>query len=486
MKTSLIPAAVCVLLILAGPGTGQVPAGWIVTANFQWIVPVPFWNPLGIPGNGGLFMIHPTTGARVAITGLPPSITGAGASGPRGACSVLIAPGGGALIVGDNAPTGSEVSLHIITLAGTAAAGITTYPLGTAGGTLPVGQVAQMALLPSGDILVAVTNLTSPGPLAGTTLGIVRPSLPPGAPGSVLPVPLTVSLTGFMNALAVDPVNPTAPVAYFGMFQSPSGSQSTIFRITLPAVGPPPAPVTPAWVSTLGGAGNTVGLTNLSWDAGAGRLWVSAFNAPPNLNRVDPATGGFVQVPAGLGQLNAVAHEDVTGSAIVASALPSTSPYSVFRVNSAGASTLLAPAPAGGWGQLSGIAVNPVLVNYGVGTPGNATFNWSVQPNPGGLPAIGNAGFTLTITSAGIPAPGFFALSLGPAAMIGYGGWGGTLLVNPLLLPVLPLPHSGTIPLGLPNDPALIGVTGYIQSFHSDPGAPQGVAATDGLQVTVL
>jgi hypothetical protein len=474
------------LSLALSPGLpAQVPDGWVVSANFQWSVYDPFWNPIPPPGDGGLFLHHPTAGgAAIPVTGLPSAITGSGVPGPAGASTVVFRPSDGALIVGDNGPAGTTISLHVITLTGSAATGVTTIPLGTSA-SFPLAQVGQAALLPNGDVVVAVEGLGPPGPLAGEVLGIVST-----ASGTVTPVPVTPVPPGFMNALAVDASDPSAPIAYFGMFQSPSPAQSTIYGVALPAGG------MPATVVTLGPT-PTVGLTNLALD-GSGGLWVTAFNGPPNLFHVDPATGTVLSYP-GLGFLNAVAFEKATGRLLLSSYVPSTYPFSLLQRDPGGTVSLLTSPPAGGWGAPSGLDLNPNPEAYGSGTAGTTTA-WALSPNPGGLPTLGNCSFSLTLSAPpGPPAANFFAASLAPANIPNFLGLGFTLLIDPaqVVVPLTLLDPSGTIPLCIPNDPSLVPAGPnlfttqgqvFFQAFHVVAGGPSGVTVTasEGVEVTVL
>jgi hypothetical protein len=60
----------------------------------------------------------------------------------------------------------------------------------------------------------------------------------------------------------------------------------------------------------------------------------------------------------------------------------------------------------------------------------------------------------------------------------------GTLLVTPLLAPMLPLPTAGlTLSSTLPNDPALCFLDLYLQALELDPLASKGISFTPGLQL---
>ncbi|HET6203663.1 MAG TPA: hypothetical protein VFI25_12785 [Planctomycetota bacterium] len=461
-------------LLLSTGALAQVPDGWFVSANFQWTNFDPIFNPAPPPGGGGLFLVHPAApGAAIAVAGLPSAITGAGVPGPRGASTVVYRSSDGALIVGDSGPAGTTISLHVVTLTGSVATGITTIPLGTsAPGSLPLAQVGQADLLPNGDVVVAVTGLGPPGPLAGQILGIVST-----ASGGVTPVPVTPVPPGIMNALAVDASGPGAAIAYFGMFQSPIGSESTIYSVPLPGGG---APTT---VLTFGPT-PVIGLTNLALDC-SGQLRMTAFNGPPNLFTVDPVTATSAPLSPPLGYLNAVAVETATGDLALATFTPSPYPFSLVRRTSAGGAVLLASAPPGGWGVPAGLAVNPDPEPYGPATRGTFTYAWSLCPNPGGLPTAGNAGFSLTVATNGPSAAGVVAAGLGSASLPNFLGLGFTLLVDPAQV-LFVGSHGGTIPLPIPNDPTLVGARVFFQSFHVDGGASAGIAATEGVEVTIL
>jgi hypothetical protein len=107
-----------------------------------------------------------------------------------------------------------------------------------------------------------------------------------------------------------------------------------------------------------------------------------------------------------------------------------------------------------------------------------------VTPNPGGLPLPGNGAFSLTVASSPGSAPGLFAGSLGRASLpVG----GITLLVDParmVLTGPLPAAPSATIPLPIPANPALAGLSLYFQTVHVEGASTLG--ASNGVQVTIL
>ncbi len=388
-----------------------VPDGWYVVSSFHSVSGI---YPGGCSEGGGLFFLPPRSVSSPAtlpawplqVPGLGCDLTGACAicSVTQGASCVLRRPDG-ALIVGERAPAGTSVDLHVLTLSGTAVVTDTPYTVGTAGPGGP-GEIVQAALLSSGDILVGVSGIAG-GPLAGARLGIVSP-----ATGTVTPVLVTppnpFPPCSFVNAVTADPAGTTA---YLGIVCDPAVGQSSIYEVTVATGAATP-------LQTFFGA-----ISNLTLDD-AGQLLASFVDSslgppPDNLVRVDPSSGAWTSVGPPAGALNAVALERVTGNyaAVSGNAVP---PYP------SGATYWVTPPPTvattqltffylGWWGAKSGIEVNPDPESYGSGTPGLNVVEWVLTPNPGGLPEIGNAAFGLTVQSegAGGPAAGLCAFSLG-------------------------------------------------------------------------
>ena len=96
------------LALLATPLISQVPDGWYVYGSFQ----------SSLKGETGIFMNHPRNpGKPVAITGLNADLKWVPNSPVnQGASCLVYRPSDGALIVGERAPGGHSVDLHIITL----------------------------------------------------------------------------------------------------------------------------------------------------------------------------------------------------------------------------------------------------------------------------------------------------------------------------------------------------------------------------------
>ncbi|HKB16649.1 MAG TPA: hypothetical protein VKF62_11325, partial [Planctomycetota bacterium] len=274
---------------------------------------------------------------------------------------------------------------------------------------------------------------------------------------------------GAITGLAVDPSGATA---YLGMVTSPLAS--AVYSV-------PVAGGAPALVATLPSA--VSGL-----DFRSGSLLLAACNTvAPYLFEIDLATTPATVTPVTTttGAIQAIDVETATGNNAIAAARTGTPANAVHWMTPAGAATFLTSGPAGGWGIAGGIAIDPNPEEYGAATPGTFSYSWTLDPNPGGLPTIGNAAFGLTVDTTGSSAAGLYAASLGAATLPNFGGFGFTLLLDPAQVLFL-LPHGGAIPLPIPNVPALAGARVFFQSFHLDAGAPLGIAATRGLEASVI
>ena len=66
------------------------------------------------------------------------------------------------------------------------------------------------------------------------------------------------------------------------------------------------------------------------------------------------------------------------------------------------------------------------------------------------------------------------------------GAWGGTLWVEPVFIVPFSLAGGGvSIPFAIPSDDALCGLKIVVQALESDPGAPAGVSATQGMRTFI-
>jgi hypothetical protein len=122
---------------------------------------------------------------------------------------------------------------------------------------------------------------------------------------------------------------------------------------------------------------------------------------------------------------------------------------------------------------------------FGDGSPGTSTYEWQM-PNPGGLPLLGNAGFSLTVQVTGLPAPGFAAIATARAATP-FSVFGILFHLDPSsVLLTLPMPYPPPIRLALPipNVPSAVGAKLFVQSFHLESASQ--IAATPGVSFTLL
>jgi len=290
------------------------------------------------------------------------------------------------------------------------------------------------------------------------SLGLVRPALgPPNTPGTVVPIPITPDPPGTINAMALD----RNGTCYFGKFLG-GATTSNIWRVPVPAGG------TPTLVATLSGP-----ILALAFDSND-TLWAGSGGT---LYTIDTTTGVATPVPTpGLNSVNGIAEEPETGALVL---VPGGPPFDCFRL-AGGTMTLLSMLPGG---FSTGVALNPTLWIYGPASPGANVYAWQTAPNPGGLPTVGNATFTMTLRSDPGNAPGWAFLSLDRAQIPILGV---TVLLDPTtLVPWLPLPAQNlvTLPLPLPGNPALSGVHVFAQTIHLE---PSGLAASSGVRIGIL
>jgi hypothetical protein len=443
--------------LLGANAPAQVPDGWYAVSFFG----------LGTePPTNGVFLFHPRTpGPAVRITGLDPDLTGDLGPWARvrpvasiGGSSLLVRPSDGALVVGERTPQmGDTIDLHIVQLSGTHAVSTVKVPLGISGGG---GEVTQADFLPNEDVLVGVSVITS-GPLANQLLGIVSRD---GSTVTAVPVTLVNPPAG--NIINATAASRDGTEAYLGLYVS--GVQGEVLAVPLPQGG------TARHIATI-----PAGISNLAVEP-SGRLIATGLGGPPNLFAVDPANGNVVAIPTSVGTFNAVAVETVTSNFAIVTANAGSPRRSVFWMEPSGDAHLLCDPV---FQTPSGIDVRHDPRVYGAGSPRDNAYDWALTPNPGGLPTLGNAGFSVTLTSAPGTAPGAVVVSLAAAS---FPLLGVQVLVDPArVLQVLPIAGSPslTIPYPVPDEPALSGTRLHFQSFHQEPG---GLAASPGLLVGVL
>jgi hypothetical protein len=121
-------------------------------------------------------------------------------------------------------------------------------------------------------------------------------------------------------------------------------------------------------------------------------------------------------------------------------------------------------------------------VNYGTGCSGtNGVPSLTLSANP----VIGSTINLLAGNSRGITTPAIAFVGLAPGSQPAAGC---TLLVTPPFVTTLAflLPPSGaTIPVTIPEDADVCGLTAYVQLMQLDPGALQGLAFTPGLEMHI-
>jgi hypothetical protein len=447
------------LVIAAGAAHAQVPDGWIVWCSFQ-----------GVAGQTGVFFSHPRDPNEpfVAVTGLSPDLAySPGAK--QGASCVVRRPADGALLVGERAPAGRSVDLHVLTLRGNDVVRAALFSVGT---SATAGEIPQCAILPDGRVLLAGTDLTR-GPLA------VQATLSYNKQGvgildvdsgciDVVPIANFTQLGGVINAITASMDGSTA---YIGNYLSTTAGD--LWSVPLPAGGQA------TLVAQFG-----AGVSSLAVDLD-GSLLVTTLNGPPNLHRVDVGSGAVQVVTTTSGPLNAIAIERATGNWIVASANSGIPPRSLFWFEPNGTEHLLASP---NMATIAGVELNPNPEAFGAATPGAASAHqWRFGPNPNGLPLVGNPGFALTERTTGTVTPGVVAFALrrlaSPVQVLGCEVH--IDLSRFVAGASLALVPDNTIPLPIPNVTTLRGAELFVQTFHLEPSG-SSLSASPGLHLTIL
>ena len=190
--------------------------------------------------------------------------------------------------------------------------------------------------------------------------------------------------------------------------------------------------------------------------------------------------------PVAPAALSHASPETVTGQFALASSSRGTPPRSIFWIEQDGTEHLLSTP---GLGTPSGIDVRPNPERFGAGTAGVNDWDWMLQPNPGGLPEVGNAAFSLTVATNGTTAPTYTLATVcagmltTPQQLLGADVWVDltTLLHSVSLAPGF----SSTLALPIPNDTSLPGVSVFVQTFHLE-GAAFRFSTSPGLGMTIL
>ncbi len=425
-RPSAVFAAGCLSALFANPAVGQIPDGHLAVAA----------RPAQMPG--GIWIFDPREpGPGLAISGLEPDLTTAGGGG-GGANALLVRDDDGALVVGEWGRNGASLDVHVITLSGSRVVVDRRISLGVGAPLGAAPAVADMDWLPNGDVVVATRNLP-PSALGGTPLAIVSLTT-----GVVTPIPLNPPPSLLVGSVVYDAAS--ASVLYGTVI----GSGPAIYRVAL--TGGTPQQVYPLVAEDM----------VLHPD---GSLYVAA----GSIVRVEQPSGAWRVVVPNL-QTFHLTVERATG------ALQFTSASGVHWAPSSGGVRNLA--------SLSGVTPTDIALRsdprvYGVPSPAAKTVRW--QPALNGVPRLGTTMHLEVAVSPAGGAAGVVLAALAPAAIPVLGG---TLLLDPAtVVPLTTMPAAGRVALPIPQAPALVARSVYLQSIHPDPA---GVAASDGLALTFL
>ncbi len=447
------------LLLTAATATAQVPDGYVMFGSFQ-----------GATGQNGIFFVHPrdTAAPAIEVTGLPAALSYDPLQTNRGVAALLRRPSDEAIIAAERAPAGTSVDVHVLHLNAAAVVSSQAFSIGT---SVVEAESPQMGLLPDGRVVVAATDLTANSPLAQALtasfhwqgIGILDTQT-----GALTPIPITnlSQFPGVMNGLAVTPDGQSIYVTNWistmagDLWEVPIAGGIATQVASLPAPG-----------------------SNLAVDLD-GTVLVACLNGPPNLFRYDPVTQTTSAVVTTIGPLNAIAVERATGNHILATANAGNPARSVFWAEpGTPESLLITPDRA----TISALDVNPNPEAFGAGTPGAATYDWQLTPNPGGLPEPGNFQFSLTLEASLTSSdPVLFVMSLArtvPTTMFGM-----SVLVDlGVTYPVFSTLSNGTgrVDFPLPPGPALTGIAVYTQGFVYEQASGL-LAASRGASFTIL
>ncbi|MSR48091.1 MAG: hypothetical protein EXS13_13710 [Planctomycetes bacterium] len=117
--------------------------------------------------------------------------------------------------------------------------------------------------------------------------------------------------------------------------------------------------------------------------------------------------------------------------------------------------------------------------HYGAGFPGKLGIPTADLASD---PVIGAPIDLVVSNSSGIWTLGFLLIGATPLDLPA--GWGGELLVDPLVALPIPLPPIGyTLHDEIPYDAEFWGVVTYVQLLELDPWAAEGISNSDGIEV---
>lgn len=424
------------------------------------------------------------------VTGLPPELSTNGSRSPEGGFAVSLRSCDRAVIVtttaGQRAPSQGRIFLFVLFLQGAAVDPARTRRIELGAGT--GAPVAWNAVLPDGRILVAAgdnSGFLESGPMANHGLAIIDDtSVPPEF--TLLPNP-PLPGSALFGGLAVDPSGDSVYYVFSnGAFTGPASAR--LYRYNL-ATGQS-CPVY-TWIGqfALGIRGDddgTVYVSSTDPTAAAGVTHFMHAVHPDGCNSASVTTvrSSLPLQASGFDLARASAQFAATSATFLGISGPQDNALSLVD-RTTGGTTIIAQAPAGGWGLIGAqaVAVNNAIDSYGPSSDGQNRYWFENFPNPGGPPSIGNGGFSLTVAAtatAPLPLLSILVLSSGRART----PFAGVEILVDLASIVLQTSTVGqSVPLPIPNAPTLRGRVLTAQSLHLETN--NRFAASRGLTLTL-
>ena len=469
--------AFCALApIFAASATAQVPEGTAVVGTFS--------GPIS-SGTSGLFLVPLAGGAMTPVSGLPAQLqqTGGG-SFQQGVSSVGLRSSDGAIVVGTvgaaSGPWQGAIELFLVYLNGSTVDPARTQQI-LLGNTSGVSG-ALVLPLPDDRILVTASDgagAFTAGPMANHLFAIVDLSGP--TPGfTLLPTPAGSGVGGGFT------VDPTGQFLYY-LLTTNIGSASRVAHLHRWDMVANVACEIASWPGQLA--------KGLCCDDD-GTVYISADDLTAVAHYVhtvhpdgcNPAASTSQQSSLPLA-VSGLAQDRASGRFVMATGgyapgFPTTNFNSLALIDpTSGAATVIASPPAGGWGLMSGVAVNNTIESYGAPSDGQNHSWFENFPNPGGQPNLGNGGFSLTLRTTP-------TLPLMSALVVAFGRGSNTVLGVEILVDlgtaiVITVPTGLSVPYAMPvpNSPALQGGVVTAQSVHLETGG--SLSASAGLTFTV-
>lgn len=474
---SLLRAGLSLALValFTAPTSAQLPENVVVVGTVA---------DTRVPGSSGLYFVtlpgsKSAAGAIRALTPLPKELTVPSSAGRGGCYSVLYRPCDGTLFVGDGAGPGAPYHVHILKVAGSIVVRARSVVVGRVPNVAGnYRYVAGLALLPDGRVVVAHAPVNP----TGRRLAILddKPTTPTLTTVNTTPL---VGVFQFPWGLALSPDGRTAYVTS----QDPNVFfPARLFSVDLtPTLNKKTTTVTPVLLHTWPKSVVPKLAADRTGVLFATQADPSSANAPAGTIeeiRISNNKATIKSIPISFkAALVGPALDRATGRFVFASALtPSTvKNNSVITSDRKGNLTVLTGPPTGGWGIPFAIDINDAFEPYGVTKTSDR--HWFEEfPNPGGLPKVGSAKFSVTLVSKTAARGSFLLIG---SARSEFPFFGITVLARPdIVLPVLPGTRT-TIPLPIPNDASLYGARVLAQGVHVEQGG--GWGATRGLDLSI-